>query len=68
MKRPDAWHDTYKMFVAQFGCLLSVPQAAVVAGVSKRRVTKLYPDGWTGETQGKMIRLYTLLDQIFECY
>ncbi len=68
MKRPEAWHDAYKLFVAQFGCLLSVPQAATVAGVSKRQVTKLYPDGWQGATQGKAIRLDTLLDQIFECY
>lgn len=68
MKRPEAWHDTYKMFVAQFGCILSVPQAATVAGVSARQVTQRFPDGWIGATKGRRIRLDTLLDQIFECY
>ncbi len=68
MKRPEAWHDTYKVYVDKYGCLLSVPEAATVAGVGIRQVTVMFPDGWSAAHKGKMIRLDTLLDQIFKCY
>lgn len=69
MKRPEAWHDAYRAIYGKTGCIrLTVDQAAAQMGTTAKRVTKLYPDGWSAEGRGKTIRLDTLLDQEFRCY
>ena len=69
MKRPEAWHEAYKAIYDQFGCIrLTVEQAATLMGMTAKRVTQKYPDGWSNQGRGKTIRIDTLLDQEFNCY
>ncbi len=69
MKRPEAWHDAYRAIYSATGSIrLTVTQAAAQMGTTPKRVTRQYPDGWSGQGRGKTIRLDTLLDQEFKLY
>lgn len=67
MKRPEAWHEMYKMISDNFklvkpqpdGSVLEIPRArlsvqdvAELMGMNPKNVCKRYPDGWRNESGG----------------
>lgn len=67
MKRPEAWHEMYKMIAENFklkktapdGSVLEIPRArlsvedvALLMNINKTAVCKRYPDGWRNEKNG----------------
>lgn len=67
MKRPEAWHEMYKMIAENFkliktdkdGSVLEIPRArltveevALLMNINKKSVCKRYPDGWRNENSG----------------
>ncbi len=73
--RNEAWHESYKVIFARFGCIrLTLEQVSTCMGIPARYVRKRYPEGWSnmsgeeGKGRGNTIRLDTLLDQEFGTY
>lgn len=67
MKRPEAWHEMYRMIAENFklkkenadGSVLEIPRArltvedvALLMNLRKDAVCKRYPDGWRNESNG----------------